>query len=136
MLRLKYLIILPLLFLSCDRQLNSPGTSTIVKNFQDPPNEARPRVWWHWMNGNITQAGIRSDLAWMKRVGIGGFQNFDANLFTPEIVDNPLVFMTPEWKEAFRLTAEIADSTGLEMTIAGSPAGASRAAHGYCRKTG
>ena len=22
--------------------------------FQDPPMSARPRVWWHWMNGNVT----------------------------------------------------------------------------------
>jgi len=30
--------------------------------FEDPPNGARPRVWWHWMNGNITQEGIKLDL--------------------------------------------------------------------------
>ena len=49
--------------------------------FAKPPNEARPRVWWHWMNGNITKEGIKLDLEWMHRVGIGGFQNFDASLF-------------------------------------------------------
>ena len=48
--------------------------------FQDPPASAKPRVWWHWMNGNITQEGIRKDLEWMDRIGIGGFQNFDAAL--------------------------------------------------------
>ena len=30
------------------------------------------------MNGNISKDGIKADLEWMKRVGIGGFQNFDA----------------------------------------------------------
>jgi len=34
---------------------------------------AQPRVWWHWMNGNITKEGIRKDLEWMHRAGIGGF---------------------------------------------------------------
>jgi hypothetical protein len=33
---------------------------------------SKPRVWWHWMNGDITREGIRLDLEWMKRVGIGG----------------------------------------------------------------
>ena len=33
------------------------------------------------MNGNITKEGIKLDLEWMQRVGIGGFQNFDASLF-------------------------------------------------------
>ena len=46
--------------------------------FLNPPDSAKPRVWWHWMNGNITKEGIKLDLEWMKRVGIGGFQNFDA----------------------------------------------------------
>jgi len=93
----------------------------IEKEFQDPPSSAKPRVWWHWMNGNITQSGIRSDLLWMHRAGIGGFQNFDAGLTSPKIVEERLVFMTPEWKNAFRLATELADSLNLEMAIAGSP---------------
>ena len=93
----------------------------IETDFQNPPNDAKPRVWWHWMNGNITRAGIRSDLEWMHRAGIGGFQNFDAGLTSPRIVEKRLVFMTPEWKNAYRLTAKLADSLNLEMAIAGSP---------------
>ena len=57
----------------------------------------------------------------MHRVGIGGFQNFDAGLTSPQIVEKRLIFMTPEWKDAFRLTAKLADSLNLEMAIAGSP---------------
>ena len=91
------------------------------RGFRDPPDSARPRVWWHWMNGNITKEGIRLDLEWMKRVGIGGFQNFDASLLTPQVVEKRLVFMTPEWKDAFRYAATLADQLGLEMAIAGSP---------------
>jgi hypothetical protein len=73
------------------------------------------------MNGNITKEGIRFDLEWMHRVGIAGFQNFDAALMTPQIVEKRLVYMTPEWKDAFRFTTHLADSLGLEMAIAGSP---------------
>ena len=73
------------------------------------------------MNGNITKDGIAKDLAWMKRVGIGGLQNFDANLDTPQIVDKRLVYMTPEWKDAFRFAASEADRLGLELAIAASP---------------
>ena len=69
---------------------------TLAAGFANPPASARPRVWWHWMNGNITKEGIRLDLEWMKRVGIAGMQNFDANLDTPQVVDRRLVFMTPE----------------------------------------
>ncbi|MEA5403320.1 glycosyl hydrolase [Arcicella sp. DC2W] len=92
-----------------------------LKDFQTPPNAAKPRVWWHWMNGNITKEGIKKDLEWFEKTGIGGFQNFDANLLTPVVVPKKLVFMTPEWKEAFKYTTELANEKGLEMAIAGSP---------------
>jgi alpha-L-rhamnosidase len=94
---------------------------TLEAQFDNPPNSARPRVWWHWMNGNITKDGIEKDLDWMVRVGIGGLQNFDANLQTPQIVDERLVYMTPGWKDAFRFTALAADKRGLELAIAASP---------------
>jgi hypothetical protein len=89
--------------------------------FQNPPESARPRVWWHWMNGNISKEGIKLDLDWMHRVGVGGFQNFDAALATPQVVDKRLAYMTPEWKDAFKYATVVADQLGLEEAIAGSP---------------
>lgn len=94
---------------------------SLEEQFRDPPASARPRVWWHWMNGNITKDGIAKDLAWMKRVGIGGLHNFDVDLMTPQIVDKRLAYMTPEWKDAFRFAASEADRLGLELAIAASP---------------
>jgi alpha-L-rhamnosidase/F5/8 type C domain len=94
---------------------------SLTRAFEQPPNSAAPRVWWHWMNGNISKDGIKLDLEWMKRIGIGGFQTFDASLGTPQVVDQRLVFMTPEWKDAFSYATSLADRLGLEMAIAGSP---------------
>ncbi len=93
----------------------------LERGFKNPPDSAKPRVWWHWMNGNITKDGIKADLEWMKRAGIGGFQNFDAALNTPQVVKKRLIYMTPEWKDAFKYAATLADQLGLEMAIAGSP---------------
>jgi hypothetical protein len=93
----------------------------LKSGFENPPNGARPRVWWHWMNGNITKEGIQLDLEWMHRVGLGGFQTFDAALMTPQVVDHRLVYMTPEWKETFVYATKLADQLGLEEAIAGSP---------------
>jgi hypothetical protein len=94
---------------------------SLSAGFREPPAAARPRVWWHWMNGNITQEGIRLDMEWMHRIGIGGLQNFDASLGTPKLVDQSLAFMTPEWQRAFRYAAGLADRFGMELSIAGSP---------------
>jgi hypothetical protein len=100
----------------------APHTAdALLEGFQTPPPSARPRVWWHWMNGNVTQEGIRLDLEWMRRVGIGGFQNFDAALGTPQVVQQRLAYMTPQWQEAFRFAVDSAEREGLEMAIASSP---------------
>lgn len=114
------LVLACMILVNCTRQLNDKG-SDLVAGFKNPPESSKPRVWWHWMNGNITKEGIRADLEWMHRVGIGGFQNFDAGINTPQIVEHRLVYMTPEWKEAFLYATKKADSLGLEMAIAGSP---------------
>jgi hypothetical protein len=110
-----------LLCLSVFSQSAKPVENVLYNAFQNPSNESRPRVWWHWMNGNITKDGIKKDLEWMHRSGIGGFQNFDAALMTPQIVQKRLVYMTPEWKDAFGFATRLADSLKLEMAIAGSP---------------
>ena len=98
---------------------STPGA--LKSGFENPPDSARPRVWWHWMNGNITQEGIKLDLEWMHRVGLGGFQNFDAALATPQVVEHRLAYMTPEWKDAFKYATTLADQLGMEEAIAGSP---------------
>lgn len=95
--------------------------SKLDTEFQNPPMEARPRVWWHWLNGNVSKDGIAKDLQWMADTGLGGFQNFDANLATPQVVDKRLVYMTPDWQDAFRFAVSEAERHGLEMAIAASP---------------
>ncbi|WP_346854538.1 glycosyl hydrolase [uncultured Draconibacterium sp.] len=115
-------LILLSLFTSCSENKDSENAANeLYLEFKNPGKEARPRVWWHWMNGNVTKDGIRKDLLWMEQSGIGGFQNFDAGMATPQVVDKRLIYMTPEWKDAFGYTTQLADSLNLEMAIAASP---------------
>lgn len=99
----------------------SGAQSSLLEGFRNPPRDSRPQVWWHWMNGNISKEGIRKDIEWMDRAGIGGFHNFDAGLDTPQVVDKRLVFMTPEWKDAFNYAVGLAESHDMEVSIASSP---------------
>jgi len=91
------------------------------QGFLTPPQEARPRVWWHWMNGNITKDGIRKDIEWMNRAGIGGFHNFEAGMSTPQVIEKRLSYMSPEWKDAFKFAVTLADSLGMEVATASCP---------------
>lgn len=99
----------------------STSTETVLEQgFETPPHSARPLVWWHWMNGNITKDGIDKDLEWMHKVGIGGVHNFDASMSTPQIVAKRLSFMSPDWQDAFRHAVQKADSFGMDFGIASS----------------
>src|SRR6266568_4012046 len=115
------LVVVALVFSACVNIWSQVSPDALKRGFETPPSSARPRVWWHWMNGNISREGIKLDLEWMHRVGIAGFQNFDAALQTPQVVDKRLAYMTPEWKEAFKYAIHTGDQLGMEMAIAGSP---------------
>jgi hypothetical protein len=106
-----------------------PGQLALAQAFRDPlrreflspPDSAKPRVWWHWMNGNVTQQGIRLDLEWMKRVGIGGMNCIDASIETPQVVQKRLAYMSPGWKDAFRYAAILAQKFSMELSVDSSP---------------
>lgn len=112
-----FIIIAALLSLS----LPLSAGNGILADFADPPREYRPRVWWHWMNGNITEDGIRKDIEWMDAAGIVGFHIFDAGFDTPQIVDERLPYMSEGWKKAFNLALDMADSLNMEVSITSSP---------------
>lgn len=95
--------------------------SALENGFKEPPNAARPRVYWYWQNGNITKDGLTKDLEWMHRAGIGGVETFDVAVATPTVVKNRLIYMTPGWKDAFRHSLEVTDRLGMTVTIGAAP---------------
>lgn len=39
-----------------------PGVrDPLADGLDTPPESARPRVWWHWLSGNVSQDGITKD---------------------------------------------------------------------------
>ena len=98
------------------------GAQTLYEGFADPPQEARPRVWWHWMDGNVSMEGIRKDIDWMERAGIGGFHQFDAGgIGVRPIVEEPVPYGSPGWKAALGYAMELAQAKGMETAIASAP---------------
>jgi hypothetical protein len=92
----------------------------LEREFQNPPNSARPRVWWHWMNGNVSLEGIRLDLDWMQRAGLGGLTVFQGSIDTPQVVPKRLEYMSPEWKTAFKAALDQSMRQNFEFAIASS----------------
>ncbi len=84
--------------------------------FRNPPPAARPWVFWYWVQGAVSRAGITADLEAMQRAGIGG-----AYLFTVSPPANPPLYppvakpLTPEWWALIRHAATEADRLGLPL---------------------
>jgi hypothetical protein len=102
--------------------LAHPPRDALLDGFKHPPPQARPQVWWHWMNGNVDLAGAKLDLEWMQRIGVGGVHTFTGGgLGEPHVIDPPVDFLSDTWRAAFRETTRLARASGMEVTIAGSP---------------
>jgi hypothetical protein len=90
---------------------------SLERGFLNPPESAKPRVWWHWTGGNITNEGITKDLEWMKRAGIGGVHIADIGFGGGQEIEKKIEFFSPEWFEAVRHAAAESDRLGLELSI-------------------
>jgi len=86
----------------------------LADRFDDPPPEARPLTWWHWMNGNVTREGITADLEWMAEQGIGGVHVFETNQ-TP--AEGPAVYRSPEWEALMRFAMDECSRLGLVFGV-------------------
>lgn len=93
----------------------------LAEQFASPPTSARPLVYWFWLDGNITEEGLKLDLEWMKRAGLGGFDLFNGAVLTPRVAKRRLPYMSPEWRQALRFAVRKADSLKLEANIQSSP---------------
>lgn len=95
------------------------GTADDLENgFQTPPVDARPQVWWHWLNGALSEEGIKQDLGWMHRIGISGVQIFSGAMPNNDGVVTPSVsYMSPPWKDLFRGAVERAADFDMKVTL-------------------
>src|ERR1035441_6714803 len=47
-------------------------SSDLERDFRNPPESARPWVYWFIMDGNLTREGVTADFEALKRAGMGG----------------------------------------------------------------
>ena len=93
---------------------NQAGIDELASRFTQPPDSARPWVYWFWLNGNITRQGITADLEAMKRVGIGGVLIMEVDQGAPV---GPVDFMSANWRELFQHVHREAQRLGLQVNM-------------------
>ncbi|NCI48194.1 glycosyl hydrolase [Sediminibacterium soli] len=128
---MKHTIILLGLLLTLTANAQQPaGASALEKQFLHPPASAKPWVFWYWMYGAVSQAGISADLEAMKQAGIGGAYLMPIKDTSSAIPFQPAVRqLTPEWwamvryamQEAKRLNLRLAMHFSDGFALAGGP---------------
>lgn len=93
---------------------SSMDSASLEEVFRNPPADARPLTWWHWLNGNVTASGITADLESMKRIGLGGCYLFNCGGKMP---DGDARFMQPKWLEMIDHTLHEAERLGLKFGV-------------------
>jgi hypothetical protein len=91
---------------------------SLDSGFLKPPPEARPWVYWFFMDGNMTREGITADLEAMAKAGLGGGLFMEVDVGIPR---GPVEFMSPRWQELFRHAVKEAERLGLDLTLNAGP---------------
>ena len=113
----RHLVFLSLLALALMPLSAAP---VLEENWNNPPQDARVRAYWWWLNGNVTRESITADLEAMKAKGFGGAlicdadgSSQDGNARAPHGPD----FASPAWRELYKHTLREAARLGLEMSF-------------------
>ncbi|MDO7851633.1 glycosyl hydrolase [Hymenobacter convexus] len=86
--------------------------------FKKPPEAAKPWVFWYWMNGAVTPAGITADLEAMKEAGIGGAYLMPIkDVENPPAISPPARQLSPQWWAMVKHSMQEADRLGLKLAM-------------------
>lgn len=95
----------------------STSAADLARLFKDPPPEARPAVFWYWMNGVVTQEGIGADLAAMAEAGFGRAILFSIGLGAVPAGMKQYPSLSPEWWDMLDFAIREAGRVGIAITM-------------------
>jgi alpha-L-rhamnosidase len=97
---------------------NVVAAAKLDEQFLNPPDSARPGVYWYFMDGNLSREGMTADLESMKQVGIGNLIFLEVDVGVPR---GPVAFMSDPWQELFAHAVRECERLGIDMTLGSGP---------------
>lgn len=88
----------------------------LVECFKNPPESARPKVYWWCLNGNIDTTRAKQELKAMKEAGIGGFDLFEIGVPKEDtMIPGGPAFLSDE---SLQIIKYVIDEAGkLDLTV-------------------
>jgi hypothetical protein len=110
------------LFSSCSADTVQNGIDEnyeIIKGaFLNPPDYARPKVYWWWLNGNTDTARIKTEIEAMKNAGISGFDIFEIGVPKSDVtIKAGPAFMSEESLASVKLAIDEAGKAGMQAGL-------------------
>ena len=96
----------------------SHSPDLIKEGFINPPDSARPGVYWYFMDGNLDSAGMTADLESMKQAGIGYVVFLEVNVGVPR---GKVDFLTDEWQDLYEHAVREAERLGIRIVLGSGP---------------
>jgi len=97
---------------------NPQKTDLIREGFLNPPDSARPGVYWYFMDGNLDRAAMTADLESMKQAGIGYVLFLEVNVGIPR---GKVDFLSDEWQELYKHAVKEAERLGIRIVLGSGP---------------
>lgn len=93
----------------------------IQQGFKNPPQQARPKTYWWWLNGNVDTVRLKQELNAMKAAGIGGVDIFEIGVSAGNnpkgMVKAGPPFMSDESLKAIEIAIREATRLNLEVGL-------------------
>lgn len=90
----------------------------LARDFESPPPESRPWVYWYFNDGHLSRDGMTADLEAMKAAGIGGGIFLEVNLGLPT---GPVPYMSGPWQDLLKHAKSEAERLGLQLAFGAGP---------------
>lgn len=100
--------------LSCTTQDNDQ----LKDAFKNPPDSAKPGVYWYFMDGNLSREEMTKDLESMKEAGISNLVFLEVGIGVPR---GSVDFMSEEWQELFVHAVREAERLGIKIRLGAGP---------------
>ena len=94
------------------------NADTMEDAFRNPPDSARPGVYWYFMDGNLDRDEMIRDLDSMKEAGLGHVVYLEVNVDVPR---GPVEALSPQWLDLFANAVHHAEKIGIDVTLGAGP---------------
>jgi alpha-L-rhamnosidase len=95
-------------------------TDNLYKNFQNPPDNAKPMMRWWWFGGAVTKPELEKELQDMHNAGIGGVEIqpvYPLSLDDEAKGIKNLPYLSPDFLDAVSFANKTARSLGMRVDI-------------------